>query len=93
MVFTVRYKTGDPHPNPALNLTRFVEYDELRRPVWTSVYGDNEAPFRLARLSAQRRQKSKSTNVRSGDTESGHLQDQHLSRNETDARSGRSQAE
>lgn len=60
-----RYETGDPHPNPAFNLTRFVEYDELDRPVWTSVYGDSEAPYRLAALSEQRRQESTSMNARS----------------------------
>jgi hypothetical protein len=48
-----RYKTGDRHPE--LNQTAFVEYDENGHEIWTSVYGDTEAPYRLANLNAQRR--------------------------------------
>jgi hypothetical protein len=47
------YKTGDMHP--VHNFTAFVEYDESGREIWTSVYGDTEAPYRLANLNAQRR--------------------------------------
>ena len=88
------YKTGDPHPNPSLNLTRFVEYDPELGEVWTSVYGDSEAPFRLARLSAQRRIESKYTPHRSvGTALPCRPKDQHQSHILTDEDSGKSRAE
>ena len=91
---TVMYKTGDPHPNPSLNLTRFVEYDDCGRPTWTSVYADSEAPFRLARLSAQRRLERKNTPLRSVDTALPcRSKDQHQSHILTDEDSGKSLAE
>jgi hypothetical protein len=77
-----RFQTGDPHPNPAFNLTRFVEYDALDRPVWTSVYGDSDAPFRLANLNAQRRTGHMSALPDSVDIESGRPRDQHPSHTE-----------
>lgn len=48
-----RYKTGDMHPRH--NQTAFVGYDEHDHEIWTSVYEDSEAPYRLADLNAQRR--------------------------------------
>jgi hypothetical protein len=47
------YQVGDPHPHH--KFLAFVEYDEQGHGVWTSVYGDTEAPYRLAKLNAQRR--------------------------------------
>jgi hypothetical protein len=48
METTLRYKTGDSHP--VHNLLAFVGYCEEGHEIWTSVYGDSEAPFRLAKL-------------------------------------------
>jgi hypothetical protein len=88
------YKTGDPHPNPALNLTRFVEYDPELGEVWTSVCEDSEAPYRLANQSAQRRLESKNTPPRSVDTAlPGRPKDQNQSHILTDEDSGKSRAE
>jgi hypothetical protein len=51
-------KTGDPHP--LWKFAAFVEYDEITgKEVWCSVYGDSEAPCRLAKMSEQRRMNSK----------------------------------
>jgi hypothetical protein len=62
------YKTGDPHPT--LNLLAFVEYDpETKRPVWTSVYGDKAAPYRLAKWNERQRLASKSGENHSDGTE------------------------
>ncbi len=46
------YKTGDRHP--VHNLLAFVGYCEEGHEIWTSVYGDTEAPYRLAKLNGQR---------------------------------------
>lgn len=48
-----KFKTGDQHP--LHKSMAFVEYDEHARRVWTSVYEDIEVPYRLARVSEQRR--------------------------------------
>ena len=91
---TVMYKTGDPHPNPNLNLTRFVEYDPELGEVWTSVCEDSDAPYRLASLSAQRRLERKNTPLRSVDTALPcRSKDQHQSHILTDEDSGKSLAE
>jgi hypothetical protein len=45
--------TGDQHPFH--KFLAFVEYGEQGEKIWTSVYGDTEAPYRLVKLSAQRR--------------------------------------
>jgi len=87
------YKTGDPHPNPAFNLTRFVEYDDCGRPTWTSVYADSEAPFRLARLSAQRRMANMDESPRSADSAVVSPPDQHPTHTETGVCSGKNRAE
>jgi hypothetical protein len=51
-----RFKTGDRHPKPRFNLATFAEYDPITgKEVWCSIYGNADAPFRLANLSQQRR--------------------------------------
>ena len=62
------YKTCDPHPHH--KFLAFVEYDELGHGVWTSVYGDIEAPYRLAKLNAQRRLADMRTSPHNEDTQS-----------------------
>ena len=79
------YKTGDPYPNPACNLLRFVEYDENGREVWTSIYRDNEAPYRLANLSEQRRCENMSASPRNPRTETPRRQDRNPSHSEMGA--------
>ena len=65
VVAVYKFKTGDPHPNPSLNLMRFVEYDpDLNgAPVWCSIYEDSEAPYRLAKRSQQRRESNRRGDV------------------------------
>lgn len=59
------YKTGDSHPK--WNSLAFVEYDPATgKPVWTSVYGDSEAPYRRARMLQQRRASNTRVDVRQG---------------------------
>jgi hypothetical protein len=47
------YYTGDQHPFH--KFLAFVEYGEQGERIWTSVYGDTEAPHRLLKSNAQRR--------------------------------------
>jgi hypothetical protein len=60
-----KFKTGDPHPNPRLNLMRFVEYDPGRGgvAVWCSIYEDSDGPYRLAKNSQQRRENNRRVDV------------------------------
>jgi len=63
------YQVGDTHPHH--KFLAFVEYDEQGHGVWTSVYRDTEAPYRLATLNAQRRAAGTRTVPHSGDSQSG----------------------
>ena len=54
-IHSSQFETGDPHPDPALNLLAFVKYDEQGQAIWTSVYRDRETPYRLARENQRRR--------------------------------------
>lgn len=62
-----KYKTGDMHPE--LNQTAFVEYDENGHEIWTSVYADKTAPYRLASLNALRRSVGTQTCARTSRTD------------------------
>ncbi len=62
------YKIGDPHPVHAL--LAFVGYCEEGHEVWTSVYGDTEAPHRLAKLNGPHLPCGRHKHHHSSDTES-----------------------
>jgi hypothetical protein len=63
------YQVGDPHPHH--KFLAFVEYDEQGHGVWTSVYGDTEAPYRLRKLNEQRRAVGTRISPHSEDSQSG----------------------
>ena len=46
-----RYKIGDPHPTQKYLV--FVEYCDQGHAIWTSVFGDTDAPYRLATKNGQ----------------------------------------
>jgi len=46
-----KFKTGDSHPT--CNQLAFVGYCDDGHPIWTSVFGDPDAPYRLAKLNGQ----------------------------------------
>jgi hypothetical protein len=46
-----KYQTGNPHPTE--KLLAFVGYCDQGHEIWTSVFGDTEAPYRLAKLNGQ----------------------------------------
>jgi hypothetical protein len=80
-----KYKTGDLHPE--LNQTAFVEYDENGHEIWTSIYGDTEAPYRLANLNAQGRSAGMKTcsRIPCTETRTHHQQSSEASKEHSDA--------
>lgn len=51
METVLKYKTGDAHPIE--KYLAFVEYCDQGHAVWTSVFGDPDAPYRLVTKSEQ----------------------------------------
>ena len=47
----LRYKTGDSHPTE--KYLAFVEYCDQGHAIWTSIFGDTDAPYRLATKSGK----------------------------------------
>ena len=46
-----KFKTGDPHPTE--RYLAFVEYCDKGHAIWTSIFDDTDAPYRLATKSEQ----------------------------------------
>ena len=51
MEIAQRYKTGDPHP--VEKYLAFVEYCDRGHAIWTSIFGDIDAPYRLVTKNGQ----------------------------------------
>jgi hypothetical protein len=61
-----KYKTGDPHP--VEKYLAFVEYCDRGHAIWTSIFGDTDAPYRLAMKNGQDPPRCRCTSTHTSDT-------------------------